>query len=66
LLGEAGRILRPNGHVVIVEHDTDFAFAPLPEAGPAHLLHGWLRHAGFTHVDLAERAGSRVVAVAHA
>jgi SAM-dependent methyltransferase len=66
LLGEAGRVLRPEGHVVVLEHQTDFAFAPLPEAGPAHLLHGWLRHAGFAHVDLAERAGPCVVAVAHA
>ncbi|MEO8525780.1 MAG: methyltransferase domain-containing protein [Caldimonas sp.] len=66
LLGEAGRVLRPGGHVFFLEHQTDFGFAPLPESGPAHLLHGWLRHAGFAHVDLAERAGPCVVAVAHA
>lgn len=66
LLGEAGRVLRPEGRVLVLEHETDFAFAPLPEAGPAHLLHVWLRQAGFAHVDISERAGSRVVAVAHA
>ncbi len=66
LLGEAGRVLRPGGRVVVLEHESDFAFAPLPEAGPAHLLHGWLHHAGFAHVDVAEGADSRVVAVAQA
>jgi SAM-dependent methyltransferase len=66
LLGEANRVLQPDGRVVVLEHEIDFAFAPLPESGPAHLLHGWLRQAGFAHVDLAGCAGTRVVAVAHA
>lgn len=66
LLGEASRVLRPDGSVVMLDHLTDFAFAPLPEAGPAHLLTGWLREAGFANVDIPQRAGSQVVAVAHA
>ena len=64
LLGEAARVLGPQGRVVVLEHQTDFAFAPLPEAGAAHLLHGWLREAGFAQVDIAERAGTSVIAVA--
>ena len=66
LLGEAARVLRPAGRIVVLERRTDFAFAPLPEAGPGHLLHGWLRDAGFADVDISERGGSQVIAVAHA
>lgn len=64
LLGEASRVLQPEGSLVMLEHQTEFAFAPLPAAGPAHLLHGWLRDAGFAHVDFLPRAGTQVVAVA--
>jgi SAM-dependent methyltransferase len=64
LLGEASRLLRHAGRVVMIERPSDFAFAPLPEGGPAHLLHGRLREAGFAVLDVAQRAGSQVVAVA--
>ena len=66
LLGEASRVLLATGHVVVLEHHEEFAFAPLPKTGAAHMLHGWLRDAGFAKVDITERGGSQVIAVAHA
>lgn len=66
LLGEMARVLRPNGSVLVLEHHSDFSFAPLPAAGPTHLLRGWLRQAGFTSVDYPVPGSSRLVAVAHA
>lgn len=66
LLGETARVLRANGNVLMLEHPADFSFAPLPDAGPTHLLNGWLREAGFASVDFPAHGASRLVAVAHA
>ena len=65
LLGETARVLREKGNVLVLAHKADFAFAPLPDAGPTHLLNGWLREAGFASVDFPAHAASRLVAVAH-
>ena len=64
LLGEAGRVLRPGGRLLVLEHADDFAFAPLPASGPAHLLHAWLRQAGFSDIEVARGVGSSLLAVA--
>ena len=66
LLRETGRILRPEGAVIIVAHENDFSFAPLPDIGRAHLLRRWLSEAGFAAVDFPPLTDSRVVAIAHA
>lgn len=66
LLGETARVLRAKGNVLVLEHRADFSFAPLPDAGPIHLLNGWLREAGFSSVDFPTYGTSRLVAVAHA
>ena len=52
LLGEAARVLSPGGRLLVLEHAGDFAFAPLPASGPAHLLHAWLRQAGFADISV--------------
>jgi len=64
LLGEAERVLAPGGRLLLLEHADDFAFAPLPDAGPAHLLHAWLRQAGFARIEMARSEGSSLLAVA--
>ena len=64
LLGEAERVLGPGGRLVMLEHADDFAFAPLPDAGPAHLLHAWLRQAGFAAIEVSRGEGARLLAVA--
>jgi SAM-dependent methyltransferase len=64
LLGEAGRVLRPDGRLLLLEHDGDFAFAPLPAAGPAHLLQAWLRQAGFADIDVSRCDDAGLLAVA--
>lgn len=64
LLGEAARVLRPGGRLLLLEHDGDFAFAPLPAAGPAHLLHAWLRQAGFAGIDVSRCGSAGLLAVA--
>lgn len=64
LLSEVGRVLRHDGVVVLVNHHSDFSFAPLPDGGSAHLLHRWLREADFAAVAFPPLAGARVVAVA--
>lgn len=66
LLGETARVLRAHGNVLVLVHQADFSFAPLPDTGPAHLLNGWLREAGFASVDFPAYGASRLVAVAHA
>lgn len=66
LLGETARVLRAKGNVLVLVHQADFSFAPLPDTGPAHLLNGWLREAGFASVDLSRHGESRLVAVAQA
>jgi SAM-dependent methyltransferase len=65
LLGEAGRVLQPGGRLLMLEHAGDFAFAPLPAAGPAHLLHAWLRQAGFADIEVGPGEGASLLAVAH-
>ena len=64
LLGEAERVLAPGARLLLLEHADDFAFAPLPDAGPAHLLHAWLRQAGFAEIEMARGEGSSLLAVA--
>ncbi|MCE9661497.1 MAG: methyltransferase domain-containing protein [Burkholderiales bacterium] len=64
LLGEAGRVLRPGGRLLVLEHAGDFAFAPLPTSGPAHLLHAWLRQAGFAEIEVAPCGASSLLAAA--
>ena len=64
LLGEAARVLRPGGRLLLLEHGGDFAFAPLPDAGPAHLLHAWLKQAGCT--DIAVTACGEAALLAQA
>lgn len=66
LLGETARVLRAKGNVLVLEHQADFSFAPLPDAGPIRLLSGWLREAGFASVNFPVHGTSRLVAVAHA
>jgi len=66
LLGETARVLRANGNVLVLVHLADFSFAPLPDAGPTHLLKGWLRGAGFASVDFPAHGASQLVAVGHA
>ncbi len=64
LLGETARVLHPEGRVLMLEHQADFSFAPLPDTGPAQLLLRWLRDAGFANVDFPARGAPRVIAVA--
>ena len=64
LLGEVGRVLRPGGRLLVLEHAGDFAFAPLPASGPAHLLHAWLRQAGFADIEVAPGDDASLLAVA--
>ena len=64
LLGEAARVLRPGGRLLVLEHAGDFAFAPLPASGPAHLLHAWLRQAGFADIEVGPGDGASLLAVA--
>ena len=64
LLGETARVLRPGGILLVLEHHADFSFAPLPDAGPAHLLHGWLRGAGYAQVEVAAPVGPHLIAIA--
>lgn len=66
LLRETGRILRPEGAVIIVAHENDFSFAPLPDVGRAHLLRRWLSEEGFAAADFPPLTDSRVIAIAHA
>ena len=65
LLGETARVLRAKGNVLVLEHQANFSFAPLPDGGPTHLLNGWLREAGFASVNFPAHGASRLVAVAH-
>jgi SAM-dependent methyltransferase len=64
LLGEVERVLGPGGRLLLLEHADDFAFAPLPDAGPAHLLHDWLRRAGFAEIEIARPEEASLLAVA--
>lgn len=66
LLRKVARVIQPEGEVVVVAHDEDFSFAPLPDVGGAHLLRRWLREAGFAEFSFPRLPDSRVVAVAHA
>lgn len=65
LLGEAARVLAPGGRLLMLEHRGDFAFAPLPDAGPAHLLHAWLRQAGFAGIAISTCGDAGLLAQAH-
>jgi ubiquinone/menaquinone biosynthesis C-methylase UbiE len=65
LLGEAARVLRPGGRLLLLEHRGDFAFAPLPDAGPGHLLHAWLRHAGLADIRIDACGEAALLAQAH-
>ena len=65
LLGEAARVLRPTGKLLMIERPDDFSFAPLPDSGASHLLHQWLREAGFAGVNFMPQTPTRLVAVAH-
>jgi Methyltransferase domain len=63
LLGELLRVLHAPGSLLLLAHEDDFRFAPLPQSGQVRLLRRWLMNSGFGSVQFEPLTPAWILAV---